>query len=158
MLKKGRQHDRHEESASSKADGWCYITKSHSKPRAMAWWTHDRGLVWSPGSRVLVACSNRPGQFEQRHHSSVFGSIDDAKEAFGVQGVYVVRQRISYLFCSKEPGPQRPVKENAWTAFLGLTPGDVRQLRRASRPALGTFLCLYGSARFALAAMGVSSS
>src|SRR5439155_6491756 len=44
------------------------------------------GVVWSPGIDVIVASFDLNQQFDQRTAASVFGSLADAREDFGVEG------------------------------------------------------------------------
>lgn len=46
------------------------------------------GIVWSPGIDVMVNISDLGDQFQQRTASSVFGSLDDARNDFGVSQVH----------------------------------------------------------------------
>src|SRR5205814_817224 len=54
------------------------------------------GVVWSPGIDVMVGVFDMGKQFEQRTVSSVFGSLDDAREDFGVDGAYVFAANLDY--------------------------------------------------------------
>ena len=48
------------------------------------------GVVWSPGIDVMVSTFDLGKQFEQRTAASVFGTLDDARELFGVDHVYLM--------------------------------------------------------------------
>ena len=59
------------------------------------------GVVWSPGIDVIVSMFDMGRQFDQRTAASMFGSLDDAKEDFGVDGVYLFAANLDY-FVDKE--------------------------------------------------------
>src|SRR5438105_9392872 len=46
------------------------------------------GVVWSPGIDVMVSMFDLGKQFEQRTAASVFGSLEDARNDFGVDKIY----------------------------------------------------------------------
>ena len=48
------------------------------------------GVVWSPGIDVMVSTFDVKQQFEQQSLACVFGSLDDAKNLFGVESVYIM--------------------------------------------------------------------
>ena len=48
------------------------------------------GVVWSPGIDVMVSTFDVKQQFEQQSLACVFGSLDDAKNLFGVEDVYIM--------------------------------------------------------------------
>jgi putative ABC transport system permease protein len=109
------------------------------------------GVVWSPGIDVMVGVFDLDRQFEQRTVASVFGSIADAREDFGVDGVYVFAANLDY-FISKE----KVLKEvQAKLGDKGLEAGDVRQIKANIEKAFGNLLLLVSSVAFA--AMAVSS-
>jgi putative ABC transport system permease protein len=109
------------------------------------------GVVWSPGIDVIVGIFDLGRQFEQRTVASVFGSIDDAREDFGVSGVYIFAANLDY-FVQKEK-----VLEDVKKALgsYGLDAGDVRQIKAGIQSAFGNLLLLVSSVAFA--AMAVSS-
>ncbi len=47
------------------------------------------GVVWSPGIDVITSMYDMGRQFDQRTAASIFGSLDDAREDFGIDGVYL---------------------------------------------------------------------
>jgi hypothetical protein len=47
------------------------------------------GVVWSPGMDVIVSMQDLGRQFDKRTAASVFGSLADAKEDFGVDRIYL---------------------------------------------------------------------
>src|SRR5207237_8142068 len=80
----------------SVGDHLSFITPRHGKVEYTI-----AGVVWSPGIDVMVGVFDLGRQFEQRTIASVFGSIEDAREDFGVNGVYVFAANLDY-FVSKE--------------------------------------------------------
>ncbi|MEA2734775.1 MAG: putative transport system permease protein, partial [Humisphaera sp.] len=48
------------------------------------------GVVWSPGMDVIVTVHDMGRQFETRTVATVFGTLDDAKNDFGVDRVFLV--------------------------------------------------------------------
>jgi putative ABC transport system permease protein len=48
------------------------------------------GVVWSPGIDVMVNSFDLSQQFEQQSAACVFGSLEDARDDFGVENVYLM--------------------------------------------------------------------
>src|SRR5690606_21937697 len=44
------------------------------------------GVVWSPGLDVIVGMNDLDKTFDQRTANSLFGSLEDARRDFGVEG------------------------------------------------------------------------
>ncbi|HEX8912701.1 MAG TPA: FtsX-like permease family protein [Humisphaera sp.] len=115
------------------------------------------GVVWSPGIDVITAMFDLGRQFEQRTAHSVFGSVRDAKEVFGVERVYVFGVNL-------EPGadPQVVVKEiNKRFGSEGLRAGDIRAIKRNIETAFDRLLLLASTVAFAalaVASLGVTNT
>jgi len=109
------------------------------------------GVVWSPGIDVMMGVADPGKQFEQRTAASIFGSINDLKEDFGVDGVLLYAANL-------EPGVDktkllRDIKDHL--GVLGLEAGDVRQIKAGIQTFFNDLLLLASSVAFA--AMAVSS-
>jgi putative ABC transport system permease protein len=109
------------------------------------------GVVWSPGLDVMLGVADPGKQFEQRTAASIFGTIDDLKEDFGVDGVLLYAANLDY-FTDKEQ-LLADIKQKLGT--FGLEAGDVRQIKAGIQKFFGNLLLLASSVAFA--AMGVSS-
>ena len=59
------------------------------------------GVVWSPGIDVIVSMFDMGRQFDQRTAASIFGSMHDAKEDFGVTDIRLFAANLDY-FTEKE--------------------------------------------------------
>jgi putative ABC transport system permease protein len=54
------------------------------------------GVVWSPGIDVIVSMFDMDRQFDQRTASSMFGSLDDARNDFGIKDVTLFAANLDY--------------------------------------------------------------
>ncbi|MDQ3441212.1 MAG: FtsX-like permease family protein, partial [Planctomycetota bacterium] len=54
------------------------------------------GVVWSPGMDVIVSTQDLGRQFDKRTAASVFGTLDDARDDFGVERVYLFAANLEY--------------------------------------------------------------
>ena len=68
------------------------------------------GVVWSPGIDVMVSMFDIGRQFDQRTAASVFGSLADARQDFGVERIYSSRP-ISTGACDKRGARSSEVKK-----------------------------------------------
>jgi ABC-type antimicrobial peptide transport system permease subunit len=115
------------------------------------------GVIWSPGLDVITGVMDLGRQMEQRTAFSVFGSIRDAREQFGVDRVYVFGVNL-------DPGanPQTVVKEiNRRFGSEGLRAGDVRAIKEAITTAFDRLLLLTSTVAFAalaVASLGVTNT
>ncbi len=109
------------------------------------------GVVWSPGMDVMLGVADPGKQFEQRTAASIFGTIDDLKEDFGVDGVLLYAANLDY-FTDKDK-LLTDIKQKLGT--FGLEAGDVRHIKAGIQTFFGNLLLLASSVAFA--AMGVSS-
>lgn len=109
------------------------------------------GVVWSPGIDVMVSTFDLGRQFEDRTAASVFGSLQDSRELFGVEHVYLVAANLE-LGLPKEQLVKDLQHE---LGDKGLNVADVRQLKH---DIVSTFQRLLMVASIvAWAAMGVAS-
>ena len=60
------------------------------------------GVVWSPGIDVMVSTFDVQQQFEQQSLACVFGSLEDARDLFGVKNVYIMSANFRQSGMSKE--------------------------------------------------------
>lgn len=109
------------------------------------------GVVYSPGIDVMVSVFDLGKQFQQRTIASVFGTIQDAKEDFGVTGVYCFAANL-------QPGIDRQVildRVRQKLGMMGLDAGDVREIKAKLLSTFQNLLLLAGTVAFA--AMAVAS-
>jgi putative ABC transport system permease protein len=115
------------------------------------------GVVWSPGIDVMVSTFDLGKQFEQRTAASVFGSLDDARELFGVDHVYLMAANLE-LSVAK----QKLIKElQRDLADKGLSVADVRQLKHEIVSAFGRLLLIASTiawSAMAVASLGVTNT
>jgi putative ABC transport system permease protein len=109
------------------------------------------GVVWSPGMDVIVSTQDLGRQFDKRTAASVFGTLADAKEDFGVERVYLFAANLDY-HVSREEVTKR-VREKLGS--MGMQAYDVRQVKHAVTQTFHQVLMLVST--IALAAMGVAS-
>jgi len=109
------------------------------------------GVVWSPGMDVIVSMQDLGRQFDKRTAASVFGTLDDAREDFGVDRVY--------LFAANLDAPVgrdqilKQVREKV--GLMGMQAYDIRQVKHEITGMFQKILMLVSSVAFA--AMGVAS-
>jgi putative ABC transport system permease protein len=115
------------------------------------------GVVWSPGIDVITSLYDLGRQFDQRTAASVFGTLDDAKEYFGVE-------RINFFAANLQPSVDKvqllnQVKKDL--GGLGLEAGDVRHIKYNIQTTLQRLLLLVSSVSFAalaVASLGVTNT
>lgn len=115
------------------------------------------GVVWSPGIDVIVSVFDMGRQFDQRTANSVFGSVRDAKEDFGVERIYLFAANLQW-------GVPRDllVKEiNKKLRTEGMKAGDVREIKEKITQAFDRLLLLASTVAFAalaVASLGVTNT
>lgn len=115
------------------------------------------GIVWSPGIDVIVSLFDLGGSFEQRTAYSVFGSIDDARNLFGVKDVSIFAANLT-------PGIEREEltkRLQQEVGKMGLQAFDIRQIKAGIQTALGNLLLMASSVAFAalfVASLGVTNT
>lgn len=115
------------------------------------------GVVWSPGIDVIVSVFDMGRQFDQRTAASVFGTLEDARNDFGVEGVRLFAANLDY-FVEKEPLLEKVKVE---LGEFGLKAGDVRQIKYAIQQGLRQLLLLVSTVAFAamaVASLGVTNT
>jgi putative ABC transport system permease protein len=109
------------------------------------------GIVWSPGVDVIISMFDLGRVLDQQTAGSVFGTIDDAKRDFGVNG--------ARLFAANLQGgiDKDVLLKNVQRSLgdRGLSAGDVRHIKYAIEHAFYQLLNLIST--IAIAAMAVAS-
>ncbi|MGB7161138.1 MAG: FtsX-like permease family protein, partial [Tepidisphaeraceae bacterium] len=115
------------------------------------------GVVWSPGMDVIVSMQDLGRQFDKRTAASVFGTLDDAREDFGVERVY--------LFAANLDAPVereqiiKQVREKL--GLMGMQAYDIRQVKHEITSMFHKVLMLVSSVAFAamaVASLGVTNT
>jgi putative ABC transport system permease protein len=115
------------------------------------------GVVWSPGIDVMVSNFDLGRQFDQRTAASVFGSLKDAKEDFGVQGVYLIAVNLEGQI--EREKLTREINKKLGT--MGLAAYDIRHIKHAITQGFGRLLLLVSTVAFAamaVASLGVTNT
>jgi putative ABC transport system permease protein len=115
------------------------------------------GVVWSPGIDVMVTTFDLGKQFEQRTAASVFGTLDDARELFGVDHVYLMAANLE-LSVPKDKLMKDLRHE---LADSGLSVADVRQLKHDILSTFSRLLLVASTvawAAMAVASLGVTNT
>jgi putative ABC transport system permease protein len=116
------------------------------------------GVVWSPGIDVMVSTFDVQQQFEQQSLACVFGSLDDAKNLFGEENVYIMSANF------KEVGTSKDVLIESLRDSLNdrsLFVADVRQLKSQIETGMGNLLLaasVVAWAALAVASLGVANT
>lgn len=115
------------------------------------------GVVWSPAMDVFVSSFDLARQFDQRTAASVFGTVDDAREYFGVSRINFYAANLD-LSVEKQELLSRIQKQlGGW----GLQAGDVRQIKHSIQQTLARLLMLVSTvayAALAVASLGVTNT
>lgn len=112
------------------------------------------GVVQSPGIDVMVATFDLGRQFQSQSAASVFGSLRDAREVFGVTGVRLIAANI-------EIGMEKAELIEQLTAELGrsgISVADVRQIKYDVQTGLSRLLLVASAVAWsalAVASLGV---
>jgi putative ABC transport system permease protein len=109
------------------------------------------GVVWSPGMDVITSVYDLGKQFDQRTAGSLFGTLEDARNDFGVSDVFLFAANLDY-HVDKEKLVADIQNE---LGMIGMKVGDVRKIKHEITQGLGNLLMLVSSVAFA--AMAVSS-
>ncbi len=115
------------------------------------------GVVWSPGIDVIVSMQDLGRQFDKRTAGSVFGTLADAKEDFGVDQVYLLCGNLDYFVERKDVLK----RVQAAVGRMGMQAYDVRQIKHAITEAFRSLLLLVSSVGFsamAVASLGVTNT
>ena len=109
------------------------------------------GVVWSPGIDVIVSVQDMGRQFDQRTAASMFGTLADAREDFGVDRAYLVAANL-------EPSVDKfamLTQVQQRLGMYGMKVGDIRALKHSILNGFHKLLLLVSSV--AVAAMAVAS-
>jgi putative ABC transport system permease protein len=115
------------------------------------------GIVWPPGADVFIAMFDLGRLLDQQTVGSVFGTLDDAKRDFGVNGARIFGANL-------EPGVE---KEKLLTQVQdtlrdrGLAAGDVRKIKEMIQETLFKILNLISTVAIAalvVASLGVTNT
>jgi len=109
------------------------------------------GVVWSPGMDVITSVYDLGKQFDQRTAGSLFGTLEDARNDFGVNDVFLFAANLDY-HVDKEKLVADMQNE---LGMVGMKVGDVRKIKHEIQTGLGNLLMLVSTVAFA--AMAVSS-
>jgi putative ABC transport system permease protein len=115
------------------------------------------GVVWSPGIDVIATTMDLGRQFDQRTAASIFGTLDDARQYFGVDRIYLFAANLDY-FLEKDELLKRVQQQ---VGSLGLLAGDVRKLKYEIQQGFLKLLTLVSTVAFcamAVAALGVTNT
>jgi putative ABC transport system permease protein len=115
------------------------------------------GVVWSPGIDVIVTSYDMGRQFDQRTAASVFGTLADAKEDFGVDSYHLIAANLK-LHENKEQLLERLEKASG---VYGMKIGDVRQIKHGIETGFRKLLLLVSTVAFAamaVASLGVTNT
>jgi putative ABC transport system permease protein len=115
------------------------------------------GVVWSPGIDVIVSMQDLGRQFDKRTAASVFGTLKDAREDFGVENIYLFAANLDYFVERKQV-----LKEvQHAVGLMGMQAYDIRQVKYAITSAFEHLLLLVSSVAFsamAVASLGVTNT
>lgn len=115
------------------------------------------GVVWSPGIDVIVSLFDLGKQFEQRTAASIFGTLEDARDDFGVEGVYLFAANLEYGVQRAAITEEIKKTVGAW----GLQAGDVRVVKSQIQYQFKKILLLVSTVAFsamAVASLGVANT
>lgn len=115
------------------------------------------GVVWSPGLDVVVSMFDLGKQFEQRTAASIFGTLEDVRDDFGVENVYLFAANLEPGIQKEALSAQVQQRLGAW----GVQAGDVRQIKYYIEHHFQKILMMISSVAFsamAVAALGVANT
>jgi putative ABC transport system permease protein len=115
------------------------------------------GVVWSPGMDVIVSMQDLGQQFDKRTGASVFGTLEDARQDFGVERVYLFAANLEGNVSREQLVEQ--VRDKVGS--MGMQAYDVRQVKHAITEAFGQVLMFVSSVAFAamaVASLGVTNT
>jgi putative ABC transport system permease protein len=110
------------------------------------------GVVWSPGLDVIVSVQDMGRQFETRTAATVFGTLADARNDFGVDRVFLVAANMDEYGVKRDAVLQRITQQ---LGRQGMKIGDIRAIKFAVQDTFRKLLLFVSSV--ALAAMAVAS-
>lgn len=115
------------------------------------------GVAWSPGIDLIVGMFDMSRQFEERTRATVFGSLEDAKEDFGVQDAYLFAANLQMGIEKDQLLKNLQSQLSKW----GMMVGDVREIKYNIQQGFGRLLLLANSVAYAamlVASLGVTNT
>src|SRR5437764_6062143 len=115
------------------------------------------GVCWSPGIDVIVSMFDMSRQFDQRTAASIFGSLADAKNDFGVDSIRLFAANLDYF--TEKDQVLKDVQQQL--GVMGMAAGDVRQIKHGIETAFSDLLLLVTIvplAAMAVASLGVTNT
>jgi len=109
------------------------------------------GVVWSPGLDVIVGMYDLDRTFDQRTAASVFGTLEDARRDFGVNGYEIFVANVELGLAREEVLDRVKQAVGKW----GMLAYDIRHIKAAIEEGFRQILLLMSTV--ALAAMLVAS-
>lgn len=127
-----------------------------SNDGTMAYFT-IAGVVWSPGIDVIVSVYDMGRQFDQRTAASVFGTLETARDDFGVERIYLYAANLDWGIQKEDL--LKSIKRELRAE--GFTVGDVREIKSKIVQAFDRILLLASTVAFAamaVASLGVTNT
>jgi putative ABC transport system permease protein len=115
------------------------------------------GVVWSPGIDVIVTSYDMGRQFDQRTAASVFGTLTDAKEDFGVDSYHLLAANLQL----DQDKAQLLDRLEKTAGVYGMAIGDVRKIKHDIDAGFRRLLLLVSTVAFAamaVASLGVTNT
>lgn len=115
------------------------------------------GVVWSPGLDVIVGMNDLDKTFDQRTANSLFGSLEDARRDFGVEGYEFFVANVEYGVEREAVLDQVKRAVGKW----GMGAYDIRHIKHAIETAFAQLLLLTSTVAFAamaVASLGVTNT
>lgn len=115
------------------------------------------GSVWSPGLDVMASTFDLGRQFEQRTASSLFGTLQDSRDLFGVQSVHLLAANLAPNVDKR----QVIAELRQSLGDRGVSLADVRQLKHDIQRSFQRLLLAAGTvawAAMAVASLGVTNT
>ena len=115
------------------------------------------GVVWSPGIDVIVSVFDMGRQFDQRTAASVFGTLHDAKEDFGIERLYLFAANLEWDV--QRVDVMKRIKDRL--KLEGMRAGDVRGIKERITRGLQRLVDLasfVAYAAMAVASLGVTNT
>jgi putative ABC transport system permease protein len=116
------------------------------------------GVVWSPGIDVMISTFDVGQQFEQQSQACVFGSLENARNDFGLRNVFMVCANLKQLGLPREKVTEQLQAE---LNDKGLRVADVRQLKHMIESGLQHLLnaaSIVAWSALAVASLGVANA
>lgn len=115
------------------------------------------GVVWSPAIDVIVSRYDMNRQVDQRTATSIFGSLDDARQDFGAENIYLAAANLTY-------GVQREQLVRQMQKELGIMGMSAYDTRHIKAEIVNTFsrvmilVTVIGLSSMLVASLGVTNT